>query len=65
MHIFGTENIAENPCDPFLIGYAALNKLELLGKCTDCMYETENFNRYCSIGDKNYLQSKLNHILSN
>ena len=40
MHIVGTENIVENPMDPYFIGYAAGNKLDIVGKCTDASYPT-------------------------
>ena len=59
MHIVGTENLVENPGDPFFIGYLSANRLELAGKCTDSIYKTENFPRYVGFPDnKNYLLSK-------
>ena len=51
LHIFGGENLAENPGDPLLAGYLIKNKLELVGKCTEALYETEDFPRYA--GNKN------------
>ena len=54
--IVGTENLAENPGDPFMLGYLKQHNLDIAGKCTEPLYDVEELPRYATAKNgKTYL----------